>query len=91
MRLVNYYQLWMHEVFPKAKFRDCIQMTEKAGHETRLRMMRKEWIGGTKARVHVPAEEPDWDALQALVDGDKAREAAWEAKEREGAFPVWGG
>lgn len=89
MRLVNYYQLWMHEVFPKAKFRDCVQMTEKAGHETRLRMMRREWIDGTKARVQ--AEEPDWEAYQALVDGDRAREAAWEAKEREGLFFVGGG
>jgi replication fork protection complex subunit Csm3/Swi3 len=86
MRLVNYYQLWMHEVFPKAKFRDCIQMTEKAGHETRLRMMRKEWIDGTRSRV--AAEEPDWDALQALVDGDRAREAVWEAKEREGMLSI---
>jgi len=76
----------MHEVFPKARFRDCIQMTEKVGHETRLRMMRKEWIDGTKAKEQ--AEEPDWDALQALVDSDKAREAAWEAKEPEGMVPV---
>lgn len=64
----------MHEVFPKARFRDCIQMTEKAGHESRLRVMRKEWIDGTKARQVVPPEPIDWDALQALADAEKARE-----------------
>ena len=74
MRLVNYYQLWMHEVFPKARFRDCIAMTEKAGHESRLRVMRKEWIEATKAQQVIPDEPIDWDALQALADADKAGE-----------------
>jgi len=74
MRLVNYYQLWMHEVFPKATFRDCIAMTEKAGHENQVRVVRKEWIEATKARQVVPDEPIDWDALQALADAEKAGE-----------------
>jgi replication fork protection complex subunit Csm3/Swi3 len=48
MQLLNYYQLWMHDVFPKARFRDCISMTEKVGHQTQLRVMRKQWIDDSK-------------------------------------------
>jgi replication fork protection complex subunit Csm3/Swi3 len=48
MRLLNYYQLWMHDVFPKARFRDCIAMTKKVGHQNQLRVMRKQWIEDTK-------------------------------------------
>ena len=72
----------MHEVFPKARFRDCIAMTEKAGHENRLRVVRREWIDGTKARQVVSDEPIDWDALQALADADKAREEGMVAGDR---------
>jgi replication fork protection complex subunit Csm3/Swi3 len=48
MRLLNYYQLWMHDVFPKARFRDCISMTENVGHQAQLRVMRKQWIDDSK-------------------------------------------
>ena len=68
-RLLNYYQLWMHDVFPKAKFRDCIEMTEKVGHKSNVRIMRKEWIDLTKPHPPPPTwreDGEDADALEAL-------------------------
>lgn len=57
----------MHDVFPKAKFRDCIEMTEKVGHLAQLRVMRKQWIEESKPRQVVqPDEEVDLDGLEAL-------------------------
>ena len=58
----------MHDVFPKAKFRDCIEMTEKVGHHAQLRVMRKEWIEESKPRqaVQPEEEEGDLDALEVL-------------------------
>lgn len=38
----------MHDVFPKARFRDCITMIEKVGHKSQIRTMRNEWINETK-------------------------------------------
>ena len=43
-KLLTYYQLWMHDVFPKARFRDCISMTKNIGNTKPLKIMRREWI-----------------------------------------------
>ena len=66
----------MHDVFPKARFRDCIGMTEKVGHQARLRIMRKQWIDDSKPRE----EKDDEDFVDA--DGIEVLETA----EREGSI-----
>jgi replication fork protection complex subunit Csm3/Swi3 len=38
------YQLWLDELYPRAKFSDGLSMIEKLGHSRRLQIMRKEWI-----------------------------------------------
>ncbi|KAJ9633385.1 uncharacterized protein PV06_00882 [Exophiala oligosperma] len=43
-RLLNYYQLWLDNLYPRAKFADGLQMVEKVGHSKRMQIMRKEWI-----------------------------------------------
>ncbi|EXJ90419.1 hypothetical protein A1O1_03520 [Capronia coronata CBS 617.96] len=43
-RLLNYYQLWLDELYPRAKFADGLQLIEKVGHSKRMQTMRKEWI-----------------------------------------------
>jgi replication fork protection complex subunit Csm3/Swi3 len=75
MRLLNYYQLWMHDVFPKARFRDCISMTEKVGHQNQLRVMRKQWIDDTKpGRRDEDVEEVEGlEALRTLERGPGIR------------------
>jgi len=55
-RLLNTYQLWLDDLFPKAKFADGLTMVEKVGHKKQLQMMRREWIDEGKPK---PAEEPD--------------------------------
>ena len=55
----------MHDVFPKANFRDCIAMTEKVGHITQMRIMRKEWIEQAKPRLRDEDVE-DVEALEVL-------------------------
>ena len=63
----------MHDVFPKAKFRDCIEMTEKEGHHAQLRVMRKQWIEESKPRqvVQPDEEEGDLDGLEALQSTER--------------------
>ena len=43
-KLLNYYQLWLDNLYPRAKFADGLQLVEKAGHSKRMQTMRKEWI-----------------------------------------------
>jgi replication fork protection complex subunit Csm3/Swi3 len=43
-RLLNYYQLWLDGLYPRAKFADGLQLIEKVGHSKRMNVTRKEWV-----------------------------------------------
>ncbi|RMZ80801.1 hypothetical protein DV737_g2820, partial [Chaetothyriales sp. CBS 132003] len=43
-RLLNYYQIWLDGLYPRAKFADGLQLIEKAGHSKRMNVVRKTWI-----------------------------------------------
>ena len=43
-RLLNLYQLWLDDLYPRAKFADGLTIIEKLGHTKRLQIMRREWI-----------------------------------------------
>jgi replication fork protection complex subunit Csm3/Swi3 len=38
------YQLWLDDLYPRAKFADALTIVEKLGHSKRMHMMRKQWI-----------------------------------------------
>ncbi|KAL1845709.1 chromosome segregation in meiosis-related protein [Paecilomyces lecythidis] len=43
-RLLNFYQLWLDDLFPRAKFADGLSMIERLGHSKRIQVMRRQWI-----------------------------------------------
>ena len=43
-RLLNLYQLWLDDLYPRAKFADGLAIIEKLGHSKRMQAMRREWI-----------------------------------------------
>ncbi|KAM0450563.1 hypothetical protein ACHAO4_006545 [Trichoderma viride] len=43
-RLLSFYQLWLDDLFPKARFLDALAMVEKAGHKKALVAARDGWI-----------------------------------------------
>ena len=47
-RLLNTYQLWLDDLYPRAKFRDALSMVEKLGHSKRMQITRRTWIDATK-------------------------------------------
>jgi len=47
-RLLSTYQLWLDDLFPKAKFRDALQIVEKVGHTKRMQVERRVWLDETK-------------------------------------------
>lgn len=60
-RLLNTYQLWLDDLFPKAKFADGLAIVEKLGHKRRLTVMRQEWIneGKPKPVIHDSSDEDE--------------------------------
>ncbi|KAH8816827.1 replication fork protection component Swi3-domain-containing protein [Xylogone sp. PMI_703] len=55
-RLLEFYQLWLDDIFPKARFLDALEMVEKAGHKKRVQMMRMEWINEGRPRASQPED-----------------------------------
>lgn len=46
--LLSAYQLWLDDLYPRAKFRDALAMVEKAGHGKRMGVVRRAWLDETK-------------------------------------------
>jgi replication fork protection complex subunit Csm3/Swi3 len=47
--MLNLYQLWLDDLYPKAKFKDGLTMVEKLGHTKRMQVSRKAWIDESKS------------------------------------------
>ena len=50
-RMLALYQLWLDDLYPRAKFADGLAMVEKLGHSKRMHTMRREWINESKVRA----------------------------------------
>jgi len=49
-KLVEYYTLWAHGLYPRANFQDFLTITEKMGHTKRMQMARNEILDRTNKR-----------------------------------------
>ena len=56
-RLLNLYQLWLDELYPRAKFADGLTIIERLGHTKRMQTMRREWINEGKPRERLESTD----------------------------------
>ncbi|KAH8648598.1 replication fork protection component Swi3-domain-containing protein [Xylariales sp. PMI_506] len=73
-RLLSLYQLWLDDLFPKAKFLDALAMVEKVGHKGNMRLARMAWIDEGKPKNH-QADDNDVDDLFGEAAGEEGRDA----------------
>jgi replication fork protection complex subunit Csm3/Swi3 len=66
-KLLSFYQLWLDDLFPKARFLDALAMIEKTGHKRIVQDARMGWIneGKPRASVHEHSlfEEPELPSM----------------------------
>jgi replication fork protection complex subunit Csm3/Swi3 len=79
-RLLNTYQLWLDDLFPKAKFMDGVSMIEKLGHKKRMQMMRREWIQEGKPKP--PRDDDEEDFVIPTEDAVPADTSAGNTEEQ---------
>jgi replication fork protection complex subunit Csm3/Swi3 len=48
--LLRTYQLWLDDLYPRAKFADGLAIIEKLGHSKYMQMLRKQWIDEDKPK-----------------------------------------
>lgn len=58
---MSFYQEWLDDLFPKAKFLDALAMVEKAGHNKMMQKMRADWINEGRPKSNVTADGGDDD------------------------------
>ncbi|KAH7088421.1 chromosome segregation in meiosis protein 3 [Paraphoma chrysanthemicola] len=63
-RMLNMYQLWLDDLYPRAKFADALAIIEKVGHTKRMQMMRKDWIDEGKPRRTTEGDVEDEERAQ---------------------------
>lgn len=74
--MLNMYQLWLDDLYPRAKFKDALAITEKLGHSKKMQMMRRTWIDESKPQPREPSpevEDVDMTGLGAGVRGEARR------------------
>ncbi|KAF7187804.1 Chromosome segregation in meiosis protein 3 [Pseudocercospora fuligena] len=74
-RLLNTYQLWLDDLYPRAKFRDALTMVEKVGHSKRMQVTRRAWLDGTKPNRRLspepePEQDLDFDVMMSGANGN---------------------
>lgn len=77
-RLLNTYQLWLDDLFPKAKFADGLTIIEKLGHKKRMKVMRQGWINEEKPKPDNPDSDTDdeFAPMDSAIDrGDGGEQA----------------
>ncbi|TVY85793.1 Chromosome segregation in meiosis protein, partial [Lachnellula willkommii] len=84
-RLLAFYQLWLDDLFPKARFLDALAMVEKMGHKKMMQSARMEWIneGKPHSGVHEDSlfDEPELPARPK--EKSVERTTAGRAREKE--------
>ncbi|KJZ77681.1 hypothetical protein HIM_02858 [Hirsutella minnesotensis 3608] len=70
-RLLSFYQLWLDDLFPKARFLDALAMVEKAGHKKIVMAERENWINEGRPKHGADEDDQGGDAESAPAqDGD---------------------
>jgi replication fork protection complex subunit Csm3/Swi3 len=80
---LNFYQLWLDDLFPRAKFADGLTMIERLGHSKRMQTMRREWIDEEKPKLF-----DDRDVSRDIADiRDLRTRLSFEQKDATTAGP----
>ncbi|KTW27050.1 hypothetical protein T552_02542 [Pneumocystis carinii B80] len=69
-RLLLFYQVWAHELFPKARFREMLRMIQKQGHSKRIRIARSQWIRMNREELVRSEDLPEIRRDELEIDED---------------------
>src|SRR5215469_15677709 len=77
--MLRMYQLWLDDLYPRAKFSDGLQIIEKLGHTKEMQTFRKQWIDEDKpkpsdqAEIEIrPANSSTSDTLAQQASGNES-------------------
>lgn len=88
-RLLNFYQNWLDDLYPKARFVDALGMVEKMGHKRKLTAARAEWIEEGRRRVLGTGVQGEDEMMPiSAVEGVNGRKDGEAETRGDGARPT---
>lgn len=66
-KILQFYQLWAHGLYPRANFQDFIHMARTTGKKPRMKVFRRQWIADEKGRSHNVGAQFDKDDEESNV------------------------
>ena len=83
-RLLSVYQLWLDDLYPRAKFADGLAIIEKLGHTKRMQTMRREWIDEGKPRESLDSVREHAEKLAGEKRNSKSgQDHFWKVRSRD--------
>jgi replication fork protection complex subunit Csm3/Swi3 len=67
-QLLRTYQLWLDDLYPRAKFADGLAIIEKLGHSKRMQITRRTWIDESKPKASIEEGDAEHEPLPATSD-----------------------
>lgn len=88
-RLLNFYQNWLDDLYPKARFVDALGMVEKMGHKRKLMTARGEWIEEGRRRI-LGTDQDGEDEMMPIsaFEGTKTSDGNVAGKEKASERPT---
>jgi replication fork protection complex subunit Csm3/Swi3 len=74
--LLRTYQLWLDDLYPRAKFADGLAIIEKLGHSKRMQVMRKAWIDESKPKASVGEDDAEQHSLPLTTNPGTTEDTA---------------
>lgn len=74
--LLRTYQLWLHDLYPRAKFNDGLTMIEKLGHTKSIQRLRCGWINESKPNTDGTKDSDEDNISETVVPGGNAVDPA---------------
>ena len=92
--MLNYFQLWLDNLYPRAKFADGLQLVEKVGHGKKMQVSRKEWIDegkpGFRRELEYQNTEREADAARKDQMGAEGNGQSEKQETREKRTSLFG-
>ncbi|KAG5990000.1 hypothetical protein E4U52_005039 [Claviceps spartinae] len=90
-RLLSFYQIWLDDLFPKAKFLDALAMVEKLGHKKQIVVARNEILNEGKPKAQEDQDDDfgmGLDVPAAAAAGSSGSAPSTARAVQEGDRPV---
>ncbi|KDR81656.1 hypothetical protein GALMADRAFT_221522 [Galerina marginata CBS 339.88] len=89
-RLLQTYQYWTHQLYPKTQFRDTVERVEKLCHSRRMNVSLSVWRDDAHGRPNKKNDDSDDEDMRGGDDEGRENDENMNAEDRDASLPLPG-